>query len=67
MSCPVPGRRALPDPVHDAVAEPGTTPGYRDEGTIDRVTGAAADGLLYSPEVVPPGTRFPFRLTGHEP
>jgi len=49
----------------DAVAEAGLD--HRDGVAIDRHTGAAAGGFLYEREVVPAGTRFTFRLTGHEP
>ena len=51
--------------VDDAVAE--AVLDHRDGVAIDRGTGAAASGDLYERQVVPAGTRFAFRLTGHEP
>lgn len=38
----------------------------RDGVRIDRRTGSAADGLLFTREVLPPGTEFTFRLSADE-
>ena len=42
-------------------------PVIRDGVGIDRRTGSAAAGFLYSREVLPPGTRFAFRMVADEP
>lgn len=53
--------------VDDATAPPETVPEYRETGSIDRITGTAARGRLFSREVLPAGTRFAFRLAVDDP
>lgn len=56
--------------LDDAPAAADTPTETRDHVAIDRRTGAAARGFLYSQEVLPAGTRFTFRMVvddGGEP
>lgn len=54
--------------VEDAVIPAGAvSPELRDSVGIDRNTGAAADRIKFDREILPAGTRLPFRLIYEEP